>query len=170
MAKFLQLLMILAFASCARHAVDSEITASSHSHLDGLNWLVGSWTNDDSDSRFMTKNQWDDYGNFLTQTFSLQINGQKDFFGRQIIGWDPKDERVRSWIFDSEGGFGEGSWNRDGDSWYVNVRYTLSDGSKASSTQIYERVDNNSYNFSSTNRDIDGQIQPNVGPCKLTKK
>ena len=28
----------------------------------------------------------------------------------QRIGWDPAAKQIRSWEFDSEGGFGEGTW------------------------------------------------------------
>jgi len=142
---------------------------SFYEQLKGLDWLVGSWTNGDDDSTFTSKNQWDKYKNFLTQSFSLDILGQKELFGRQIIGWDANEEKIRSWIFDSEGGFGACSWYQEGDSWYVPVRYTMPDGSLASSTQIYKKIDDATYQFSTTNREINGQILPNIGPFTLTK-
>ena len=33
----------------------------------------------------------------------------------QRIGWDPVADHIRSWEFDSEGGFGEGKWGGDGE-------------------------------------------------------
>ena len=37
----------------------------------------------------------------------------------QRIGWDPLARQIRSWEFDSEGGFGEGKWSRDGERWVI---------------------------------------------------
>ena len=34
-----------------------------------------------------------------------------------MIGYDPVKGRLRSWVFDSEGGFGEGSWRQEGNKW-----------------------------------------------------
>lgn len=172
MFRLIQFFLILTLVSCARESQDEKpviTTVQAPEHLKELDWLVGNWTNSVADSTFTTRNQWDRYSNFLTQTFTLNVMGQDDLFGRQIIGWDPKEKRVRSWIFDSEGGFGHGSWYQHDDSWYVSVRYTMPDGSLASSTQIYKKVNKKSYQFSSTNRDIDGEILPNIGPFTLTR-
>jgi hypothetical protein len=35
--------------------------------------------------------------------------------GWQIIGWDPIEERIRTWTFDGEGGFAEGYFTREGE-------------------------------------------------------
>jgi hypothetical protein len=73
------------------------------------------------------------------------------------IGWDPANETIRSWVFDSLGGFGEGSWRRDGNRWTVESTGVLPDGRTGSSTDVWEFVDENSYVWRSTDREIDGQ-------------
>lgn len=142
---------------------------SQYEHLKGLEWFVGKWTNADDDSTFTSKNRWGKNRNFLLQSFSLAVLGQKQLSGKQIIGWDPREGNIRSWIFDSEGGFGVGSWLQDQESWYVTVRYTLPDGSLASATHIYTKVDDGSYKFSSIARDMNGDLQPNIGPFTITR-
>lgn len=144
-------------------------TPSQYEHLKGLEWFVGKWTNADDDSTFTSKNRWGKNRNFLIQSFSLAVLGQKQLSGKQIIGWDQREGKIRSWIFDSEGGFGVGSWLQDQESWYVTVCYTMPDGSLASATHIYTKVDDASYTFSSISRDMNGDLQPNIGPFTIIK-
>src|SRR5690348_18196334 len=35
--------------------------------------------------------------------------------GSLRIGWDPAARLIRTWEFAADGGFGEGSWKKDGD-------------------------------------------------------
>ncbi len=110
----------------------------------------------------------DKHKNFLMQNFSMKVLDQNELQGCQIIGWDPIQEKIRSWVFDSDGGFGEGYWSQQGDSWYVNMSFTLADGRKASSTNIYTKVDG-SYTFASEGRDVNGEVLPNIEPVKVVK-
>ena len=41
----------------------------------------------------------------------------------QVIGWDPAAKQVRSWVFDSGGGIGEGIWTKQGDKWIKKVQW-----------------------------------------------
>ena len=51
----------------------------------------------------------DDSKNYLVRTFEVEIGGEKGSSGTQFIGFDPRSGQVRSWVFDSEGGFSEGA-------------------------------------------------------------
>ena len=59
---------------------------------------------------------------------------------RKYLGWDPVSGKLRAWIFDSEGGYGEGTWHRDGDSWVLKTTGVTADGQTASGTSIYTFV------------------------------
>ena len=48
--------------------------------------------------------------------------------GQQRIGWDPLARQFKSWVFDSQGGFGEGEFSHDGDAWLIKARGVRSDG------------------------------------------
>jgi hypothetical protein len=58
----------------------------------------------------------------------------------EIIGWDPVAKSMRSWIFSSDGGFGEGPWSHDGERLVILVDGTLADGSPASGTLRITRL------------------------------
>src|SRR5947208_10262820 len=49
---------------------------------------------------------------------------------------DPQARRVRSWIFDAAGGFGEGAWTREGNRWVVKTTSVLQDGKRATATIV----------------------------------
>jgi hypothetical protein len=49
---------------------------------------------------------WARGGNFLTRNVTVKRAGETTLESWQIIGWDPVEERIRSWTFDGEGGFG----------------------------------------------------------------
>jgi hypothetical protein len=80
------------------------------------------------------------------------------------------EEKIYSWVFDSNGGFGTDSWIQDGESWYISSTYKLSDARVATATHIITKVDDNTYTFSSFGRDIDGDLQPSIGPFTFTKQ
>lgn len=141
--------------------------------LKELSWLIGSWVDkneeeDDIVSHFSF--QWGKDKNFIIETFNMKVLGQDFLDGHQIIGWDPIKKKIRSWIFDSQGSFGESFWTKDGNQWYANTVYYLADGRKGSAVHIYAKEDDNNYNFSSESRDLGGLIQPNIGPFQIVKK
>ena len=82
--------------------------------------------------------------------------------GMQIIGWDPAAKQIRSWVFDSDGGFAEGRWTNKDSRWYVTMAGTLPDGRKASSTNVLTYVDDDQFKWQSVNRTAGGSLLPNV--------
>lgn len=145
-------------------------TPSHYEHLKELEWLVGSWVDEDEDSTIIIKFEWDRYKNFLIQHFTVAVEGKFQLEGKQIIGWDASQKKIRSWIFDSDGGFGEGKWIKKGKSWNVESIQTLADGSKASATNIFTPIDANSYKWESVDREADGELLPNIEPVTIIKK
>jgi len=144
---------------------EEEVTAPPPSHyeqLKQLEWLVGSWVDSDENATIETEIEWTKNRNFLRRSFAVVIGDQIDMSGVQIIGWDPAENQIRSWVFDSEGGFGEATWTRQDDQWYIQNSSTLADGRKASSRNILTYVDDNAFRWSSVNREVDGELLPNV--------
>jgi len=142
---------------------------SNFEHLKDLAWMIGKWEDSDDDTQILFNNHWDKYKNFIIQQFEMKIYGQDTIDGRQIIAWDPANEVIRSWVFDSDGGFGEGTWKKVDKSWYSTMHFTLGDGREGSSKNIYTAVDDHSYTFSSIDREVDGEILPNVDPVTVEK-
>ena len=65
--------------------------------------------------------RWTDNHRFILGQFTVQIAGKPAMTGTQRIGWDPLKKTIRSWVFDSEGGFAEGTWTLDGNKWVVKL-------------------------------------------------
>lgn len=143
---------------------------SHYNELKNLDWLVGNWADDEPDIDLNISYKWDRNKNFLIQEFVLITEDRGELRGRQIIGWDPSQKKIRSWIFDSDGNFGEGVWTIDNNNIYANMIFTLDDGSKGSVTHIYTKVNDNTYTFSSENKDINGELMPDEGPFKVVRR
>ena len=82
--------------------------------------------------------------------------------GMQLIGWDPEAKQIRSWVFDSDGGFAEGRWTKKGNRWSITTTGTLPDGGKASSVNVITYVDENQFKWKSLNRTAGGELLPNI--------
>jgi uncharacterized protein (TIGR02246 family) len=134
-----------------------------------LDWMVGQWVDQDGRSDIRTTCRWATNRSFLVQTFRVFVEGRVDFEGTQIIGWDPRAQTIRSWLFDSDGGFGVGRWSGSEASWTVHMLQILSDGRVGSSTSIYERIDDSTVTFRSVGRQVDGTILPNVDPVTFLR-
>jgi uncharacterized protein (TIGR02246 family) len=111
-----------------------------HERLKELEWLIGEWVEETGDAVIATKFAWSDDGNFLLRSFEIRVEGKHHLKGTQRIGWDPLTKQFKSWVFDSEGGYGEGSWNRNADQWIVKASGVRSDGLTTSATQVLTRV------------------------------
>jgi uncharacterized protein (TIGR02246 family) len=144
---------------------EEEVPAPPPSHyeeLKELDWLVGSWVDSDDQATIQTTIEWTKNRNFLRRSFAVVIRDQIDMSGMQLIGWDPAEKKIRSWVFDSDGGFSEATWTHKGNQWFIQNTGTLTDGKKASSLNILTYVDNDSFKWESVNREVDGELLPNV--------
>lgn len=150
--------------------VDTMTPESQYEHLKELEWLVGEWEDEDQDSKNETNTKWDRYKNFITQNFTVYVEGIFELEGHQIIAWDPIKLQIRSWIFDSDGGFGEGVWKKQDHNWVVETSYTTPDGKKGSSLNIYTPLDKNSYKWESIGRELGGELLPDISPVVAIRK
>ncbi|HHM12626.1 MAG TPA: DUF1579 domain-containing protein [Planctomycetaceae bacterium] len=135
---------------------------SAASPLQELAWLVGQWSDQGKEVTNVSKIQWAYDGAFLTRSFQVIVDGKAVLKGTQVVAWDPVKKRIRSWVFDSSGGFGEGIWLRDGNQWLIKKTFTLATGERASALNVITYVDENTFRFKSVNREIGGQLLPNV--------
>ncbi|WP_435011908.1 YybH family protein (plasmid) [Tundrisphaera lichenicola] len=145
-------------------AVRDEVAhdVAPHERLKDLEWLVGDWVNESQDAVVTTTCKWSKGGNFIDREFSVQTKGQPVLSGTQRIGWDPLKKQFKSWIFDSEGGHGEGFWTRDGNQWVIKVDGVRQDGQPASATNIITRLGKDRLGWQSTERTLGGALIPGV--------
>lgn len=139
-------------------------------HLKDLEWMVGRWVDQDDEATVTAECDWSRNGNFLVRSFTVQVGDKLDMAGMQIIGWDPSAKQIRSWVFDSDGGFGEGVWTHQGDRWFVHQTGTLPDGRKSSSVNVLKRIDDNTCTLQSVDRMVDGELQPNIDEVEIAKE
>jgi uncharacterized protein (TIGR02246 family) len=146
--------------------------ASNYEHLKPLEWMIGSWHDDDDRPavEIQTDCDWAKNKNFMTRSFAVEIGDQVNRSGMQIVGWDPVAKQIRSWVFDSDGGYSEGTWTQKGKQWFIQNSGTLIDGSKTTSVNIVTPIDENSFKWESVNREVNGELQPNVDPVLVIRK
>ncbi|NLE38815.1 MAG: SgcJ/EcaC family oxidoreductase [Pirellulaceae bacterium] len=149
---------------------ETPVAPPRHGQLKELEWMIGEWVDQDEQSRIDTHCQWTRNQNFMIRWFTLAARDRIEMAGVQIIGWDPAANRIRSWVFDSDGGFGEGVWNRKGKTWHIQLNGTLPDGRKSSSVNIITYVDDNTFTWQSVNRQAGGVLLPNVDEVIVVRK
>lgn len=146
-----------------------QVLRSNYQHLKDLQWMIGTWVDQDEESRIESTSSWSKNQNFITRKFAVSVVGQSDLSGVQVIGWDPIAGKIRSWVFDSDGGFGSSTWKKKDNKWIINSSATLADGRKASAVKVLTLVDDETITMAATGRTLDGNILPNIAPIKLTR-
>jgi uncharacterized protein (TIGR02246 family) len=151
---------------------EEEIVAplSHYEQLKDLEWMVGRWVDQDEKAAVVTECKWARNNNFLVRTFEVHVRDRIDMSGMQIIGWDAAAKQIRSWVFDSDGGFGEGTWAKKENRWFVQQSGVLHDGRKSSAVNIFTYLDDKTFTLQSVNRTVDGELLPNVDEVKITKE
>jgi uncharacterized protein (TIGR02246 family) len=127
-----------AYATLQQRPKDEE--PSLHDRLEPLSWLVGDWVDEDPDANVTFSCRWSEDKSFLMMYYDSRIRGKNELKSTQRIGWDPLTERVRSWIFDSDGGYGEGHWTLVDNSWIIKSTAVLPDGQTGSATFVMEPI------------------------------
>jgi uncharacterized protein (TIGR02246 family) len=140
-------------------------------HLDELAWLIGDWEETDKTDDLSVSSQytWARGGNFITRNVTVKRAGNVALEGWQIIGWDPIEENIRTWTFDTEGGFAEGRFTREGERWLLREVGVTPDGSRSGADNTITRVSNDRLTFESNNRTLDGTPQPSIGRIEINR-
>ncbi len=143
---------------------------SNHEQLSGLEWLIGDWAADSEKGEIArVAFTWTDSSNFIVSSFTTTFKNITIGGGSQWIGWDPLSKSVRSWTFETNGGFGEGTWSQDGDKWVVKSTGVLRDGKKLTGTNILTRLDADTMTWQAKDRTEDGKPLPDVKPIKMKR-
>ena len=73
------------------------------------------------------------------------------------------------WAFDTNGGFGEGSWSKDGSKWVIKTSGVQQDGMKVTATYILMAVDADTMTWQAKDRSVDGKPLPDLKEVKLKR-
>jgi uncharacterized protein (TIGR02246 family) len=144
---------------------------SSYERLKELEWMVGDWVDESEGVKSSSSIRWADNQSFLVRSFQVEVKGEKETSGTMFIGWDPQNGQIKSWLFDSHGGHGEGLWTRTGEKeWVVKAEGVLRDGRPTSATQIHVILNNDSVKTGSIDRIIGGQLAPDIVDVVMVRK
>jgi len=146
-----------------------EESLSSYGELAPLEWLVGEWIDEGRDEDVHVTFRWDENKSFLLEEFKVVSGGEVMLKGSQRIGWDPQAKQIRSWTFDSAGGFGEATWTAAGDDWIVKAKAVQPDGGNASATRRLSHVAQDRVIWTSTNRIIGDEELPDLAVTMVRK-
>jgi uncharacterized protein (TIGR02246 family) len=146
-----------------------DVPSLPYPQLKSLEWMIGDWVEEGGKGHVQVKCHWAPSKSFLMMEYEVKNEGEEPLLVTQRIGWDPVNNKVRSWVFDSTGGFGEGYWQRDGNKWVVGFSAILADGGTGGSTNVYEFKDANTVLYRSVDRDVDGQPAADV-EAKFVRK
>ena len=131
------------------------MAAADEPHLSDLGWMVGTWTANSGDTRLEVAVQWNATNTFLLRDLKATRDGKVLLRGSQRIGLDPLSGKLRSWSFDSDGGYGDATWSKQGDSWVEHVAGVLPDGRQTSATMVVTFDGKDSF----TRKAFDGRIE-----------
>ncbi len=139
---------------------EADPLVSPHDRLQVLAWMIGDWVDEGPESLVRVKCRWSDDGNFLIRSFTVKHLGKDVMTVAQRIGWDPAAKQIRSWEFDSEGGFGEGRWGGDGERWVIKHTATRPEGTTVSATNVMVRERPDLVRWTSTDRYVGHELIP----------
>ncbi len=142
--------------------------ASPREALQDLEWLIGTWRDQAEGAQVLTTVRWSPNRTFLIRSFTARF-ADAERQGTQVIGWDPVSGQIRTWIFHSDGSFGQGTVSRHDEAWMLKMSETLSDGRTAAGTQVITRVDDNTITVQVIGETVDGELLPTSDPVTVVR-
>jgi uncharacterized protein (TIGR02246 family) len=125
-----------------------------------LSMLVGDWVDESPEGTTSVTWRWSDDGNYILGDYTMSVGGEPVSASTQRIGWDPVEGTIRSWTFDSDGGFSHGEWTPVENGWVAKTEATMPDGTTASATVLLAIKDADHFVVRSTDRIVAGSEEP----------
>lgn len=147
-------------ASVRDEPADDELAP--RERLAPLAWMVGKWVDEGPDSLVELDCRWSSGESFLLIDYKITREGQVAMNSHQRIGWDPLTQKVHSWMFDSDGGYGQADWTRTEDRWLVKSSAVMPDGVTGSSTFVIEPLGKDRFVMRGFDRVLGDSLQPDV--------
>jgi uncharacterized protein (TIGR02246 family) len=148
---------------------EEAVEPTHYQQLQVLEGLIGDWVGEDEGFRIEVSNQWTAKQNFIASQYKI-VEDQVESSGLQVIGWDAKENKIKSWLFDSDGGVVTGTWNKRDDGWAVLSVATLGGGESGSFTGVLRLKDDGNYSWEKINQVVDGQLLPNIDEVVLNRQ
>lgn len=140
---------------------ESEVVApAAKDRLQELEWLVGEWIGKTDDGVILVSSHFKDDGRYIVREFIDRGNDHATATATQRIGWDAETGKIKCWTFDSQGGVGEGTWQRDGNRWVVEMADVLSNGEKTTVSAVYIPSGDGRFVWESGGAKLEGESVP----------
>lgn len=153
------------------YAVVHAEAPSNYEMLQPLEWMIGDWVSETEDVKLVTSVNWmDENRNYIVRSFESHLVGRPATVGTQYIGYDARSGQVRSWVFDSEGGFGEGFWTEIDGRWIIRSTGMTRDGLATSATQTIVPMNKDSVKLSAVDRIVGGVPEPDIPEVIMVRK
>jgi uncharacterized protein (TIGR02246 family) len=150
----------------ARDLPSDSGDAGGSSPLKELKWLVGDW--EAEKGGFNVSVHWTLNQAFLSVDYKAKA-GDLEMTVMQLIGFDPLSGQIKTWNFDSLGGYSESLVRREGNTWTAAVAGVLPDGQTGTAVNVIRYVDDNTFIFQARDREVGGMPIPN-SELKATRK
>ena len=137
--------------------------------LGELSWLVGKWKDSGSGPSVEASVDWTKNQHFLRRSSKVTRENEDPLEATEVIGYDTASDQIRSWVFDSDGGFGEGTWKHDGNKWMITFTSTALDGTTSSAQHVVTYIDDKKFTWESINRQSRGEVLPNIDKIEVIR-
>jgi uncharacterized protein (TIGR02246 family) len=135
---------------------DAKEPASATDHLKLLEPLLGDWSCADKGKNVQVHCGWTLNKSFVLVHYTIK-SGSEESATVQQFGWDPVNQQIHSWYFDSTGGFGEATCSQAGDGIVSEASGVLPDGRVGTAINRLHMIDDKSFVYQSRNRTVDGR-------------
>ncbi len=142
--------------------------APAFAQLKQLAWLVGDWEAKAGEIKMTCK--WAPGQSFLVQEYTARQADGKEYHVTQYVGYDPQQQLLRSWTFDSGGGSSGAMWVREGNTWTGTSEGVYPDGKVTTATETLKFVNNDTAVLSLKNREVDEQPLADLEITLVRKK
>lgn len=127
------------------------------SFLEPMAWMVGDWVSEGEGSKVKINYRWAEGGNYLLGTFETIQEDQVTMRSEQRIGYDPLTGKIRSWLFDEDGGYSDGYWTLLEDEWVLKSQAVGPDGTVGFATITVSPLDENRFRMVGSDRVVGDQ-------------
>jgi uncharacterized protein (TIGR02246 family) len=141
----------------------ADVTAADGNLAELAETLKGEWTSRTRDGvQLDIAFGWDPSGKFIAGETLTHTADSVPQQGTIRIGWNAAKKSIVSWIFDANGGVIQGVWTPTLEGWRVRAEGTTAEGETITLNQKLTVDGQNTLIWSSTNRVVDGELQPDA--------
>jgi uncharacterized protein (TIGR02246 family) len=144
-------------------------TSPQNDALADLDWMIGTWHAERLGVEMTIDCRWLPNKSFVEAVHTKREGDKTTPTATQIIGIDPRNGRITSWMFNADRSFAHGIWSPHGSGWAIEFEGIGADGTPTSAVNILSRV-NDALVWKSTNRSVAGRAVPDTEEVVLKRK